>query len=68
MKLPAERRKWLVDRLRKVAAEEEAAGAKEIAAEFLKRAREVEGHIEPDDESTGKKSAAKKKKAPPKRG
>ncbi len=42
MNIPAERRKWLADRLRKIAAEEEAAGAKDIAAGFRQRTREVE--------------------------
>ena len=42
MNILADRRKWLADRLRKVAAEEEAAGAKDIAADTLRRAREIE--------------------------
>jgi hypothetical protein len=45
MNILPERRKWLADRLRQVAAEEEAAGAKETAAEFLRRAREVESGV-----------------------
>ena len=37
-----ERRKWLADRLRQVAADEEAAGASAIAAEFLRQAQLLE--------------------------
>jgi hypothetical protein len=36
------RRKLIADRLRKIAAEEEALGAKEVAADFRRRARELE--------------------------
>jgi len=49
MKISLERRKWLADRLRKVAAEEEAAGAKEVAADFLRRADEVEAGVYADE-------------------
>jgi hypothetical protein len=45
MKIPSERRKWLADRLRKVATEEAAAGAMSVAAEFRQRAQEVEAGI-----------------------
>jgi hypothetical protein len=47
------RRQWLVNRLRRVAAEEEAAGAKEVAADFLRRAQEVEAGVVYTDRSPG---------------
>lgn len=40
MNISAERRKSLAARLRKIADEEEARGAKEVAAEFRRLARE----------------------------
>lgn len=41
MNISAERRKWLAERLRKIADEEEARGAKEVAADFRRSARDV---------------------------
>lgn len=42
MKFPLEGRKWLADRLRKIAADDEAIGTIETAAQFRRLAKESE--------------------------
>lgn len=44
--IPPERRKWLAQRLYKLAAEQQRAGAEELAAEFRQRAEMLEAGID----------------------
>ncbi len=50
MNIPPERRKWLAERMRQIAAEEEAVGAKAVAEDFRRRARDVEAGNDPLNE------------------
>jgi hypothetical protein len=47
MTISLPRRRWLADRLRELAAEEEARGFNSVAAEFRMRARKLEVGLDP---------------------